>query len=314
MSNVHWKGIYPAVLTPFRPDDSIDYDMFSTNTDAQLEAGVDGIILGGSLGEASTLTSQEKNELLIYAKKITQDKVPVIMNIAEQSTKSALAHAHDAEDNGADGLMVLPPMRYRSDERETLEYFSIIAKGTSLPVMIYNNPVDYKIEVTLDMFAHLAELPNVQAIKESTRDITNITRTINRFGNRFSIFGGVDTLSYESLCSGADGLVAGLVDAFPKETVAIYRMVMAGQFQEAREIYRWFMPLLELDIHPKLVQYIKLAATQTGIGSEYVRAPRLMLTGKEREQVLAIINEAIDTRPQLPDYLNLTSAKKTQWV
>ncbi|MEO6930301.1 MAG: dihydrodipicolinate synthase family protein [Chitinophagaceae bacterium] len=314
MSNVHWKGIYPAVLTPFKADDSIDYDMFKINTDAQLEAGVDGIILSGSLGEASTLTSREKIDLLIYAKEITQDKVPVIMNIAEQSTKSAIQHARDAEDNGADGLMLLPPMRYKADERETIEFFSTIAKSTSLPVMIYNNPFDYKIEVTLDMFSQLADLPNVQAIKESTRDITNITRTINRFGNRFSILGGVDTLSYESLCSGADGLVAGLVDAFPRETVAIFRLVKAGQFQEARKIYRWFMPLLELDIHPKLVQYIKLAAMQTGIGSEHVRAPRLALAGKERETVLAIINKAIANRPELPDYLNLLSEEKVQWA
>ena len=157
----------------------------------------------------------------------------------------------------------------------------------------------------LDMFEEMAECSNIQAIKESTRDITNITRTINRFGDRYKILGGVDTLSYESLCAGADGMVAGLVDAFPRETVAIYRLVKAGRHQEALKIYRWFLPVLELDIHPKLVQYIKLAATQTGIGSEYVRAPRLRLTGKEREDVLAIINEAIQTRPVLQDYLHL---------
>lgn len=314
MSNVHWKGIYPAVLTPFNSDDSVDFDTFKINTDAQLEAGVDGIILGGSLGEASTLTTREKTELLIYTKEITQGKVPVVMNIAEQSTRSAIEHANEAESNGADALMLLPPMRYKADERETLEYFKTIAQNTSLPIMIYNNPVDYKIEVTLDMFEELAKLPTIQAIKESTRDISNITRTINRFGNRFSILGGVDTLSYESLCAGANGLVAGLVDAFPRETVAIFRLVKAGQYEEARQIYRWFLPVLELDIHPKLVQYIKLAAMQTGIGTEHVRAPRLPLIGKEREAVLAIINEAIETRPELPDYLNLRSAEKVQWA
>ncbi len=314
MSNVHWKGIYPAVLTPFKSDDSIDFDTFKINTDAQLEAGVDGIILGGSLGEASTLTTREKTELLIYTKEITQGKVPVVMNIAEQATRAAIEHANEAESNGADGLMLLPPMRYKADERESVEYFKTIAKNTSLPIMIYNNPVDYKIEVTLDMFEELAKLPNVQAIKESTRDISNITRTINRFGSRFSILGGVDTLCFESLCAGADGLVAGLVDAFPKETVAIFRLVKAGQYEEARQIYRWFMPVLELDIHAKLVQYIKLAATQTGIGTEYVRAPRLPIIGEERERVLAIINEAIETRPELPDYLNLRSVEKVQWA
>jgi 4-hydroxy-tetrahydrodipicolinate synthase len=228
MSNVHWKGVYPAVLTPFKNDDSIDYDTFKINIDAQVEAGVDGIILGGSLGEASTLLNSEKNDLLVYTKEITQDKIPAIVNIAEQSTKAAIAVAHDAERHGADGLMLLPPMRYKADDRETVEFFQTVANNTSLPIMIYNNPVDYKIMVTLDMFEELAKSPNIQAIKESTRDITNITRTFNRFGNRFRILGGVDTLAYESLCAGADGLVAGLVDAFPRETVAIYRLVKAG--------------------------------------------------------------------------------------
>jgi dihydrodipicolinate synthase/N-acetylneuraminate lyase len=314
MSNVHWKGIYPAVLTPFKNDDSIDFETFKVNIDAQVEAGVDGIILGGSLGEASTLLNSEKNDLLVYSKEITEDRIPVILNIAEQSTKAAIAVANDAENNGADGLMLLPPMRYKADDRETVEYYKAVAMNTSLPIMIYNNPVDYKIMVTLDMFEELAPLSNIQAIKESTRDITNIARTFNRFGNRFKILGGVDTLSYESLCAGADGLVAGLVDAFPRETVAIYRLVKAGYYNEALKIYRWFMPLLELDIHPKLVQYIKLAATQTGIGTENVRAPRLPLVGAEREEILAIINKAIDSRPELPDYLNLQKADNVQWA
>ena len=314
MSIVHWKGVYPAVLTPFKKDDSIDFETFRINTEAQLDAGVDGIILAGSLGEASTLLAQEKNDLLIYTKELVGEKVPVIMNIAEQSTKGAILAANDAERNGADGVMLLPPMRYKADDRETLEYFKTIAHNTSLPIMIYNNPVDYKIFATLNMFEEMAECSNIQAIKESTRDITNITRTINRFGNRFKILGGVDTLSFESLCAGADGLVAGLVDAFPRETVAIYRLVKAGRHQEALRIYRWFLPVLELDIHPKLVQYIKLAAMQTGIGTEYVRAPRLAIEGNEREEVLALINEAIETRPELPDYLNLQSTEHVQWA
>ena len=314
MSIVHWKGIYPAVLTPFKKDDSIDFETFEINTKAQLDAGVDGIILGGSLGEASTLLNSEKYDLLVYTKEITQDKVPVIINIAEQSTKMAIQLANEAETNGAHGLMLLPPMRYKADDRETVQYFKTVANNTSLPIMIYNNPVDYKIMVTLDMFEELAECPNIQSVKESTRDITNINRMFNRFGDRFKILGGVDTLSFESLCVGADGLVAGLVDAFPRETVAMYRLIKAGYCNEALKIYRWFLPVLELDIHPKLVQYIKLAATQTGIGTEYVRAPRLVLEGKEREDVLAIINEAIETRPELPDYLNLQPAENVQWA
>jgi 1-pyrroline-4-hydroxy-2-carboxylate deaminase len=314
MSIIHWKGIYPAVLTPFKDDDSIDYEIFRINTEAQIDAGVDGIILGGSLGEASTLLGSEKNDLLIYAKEITQEKIPVIMNVAEQSTKGAILAANDAEKNGADGLMLLPPMKYKADDRETVQYFKTVANNTSLPIMIYNNPVDYKIFATLDMFEEMTECSNIQAIKESTRDITNITRTINRFGDRYKILGGVDTLSYESLCAGADGLVAGLVDAFPRETVAMYRLLKAGYMQDALKIYRWFLPVLELDIHPKLVQYIKLAATQTGLGTENVRPPRLTIEGVEREQVLAVINETIETRPELPDYLNLQPAENVQWA
>ena len=314
MPTVHWNGIYPAALTPFKNDESIDFDMLAINLDAQLQAGVDGIILGGSLGEASTLENDEKTALLTFTKKQVNDRVPVILNVVEQSTKAAVAAALAAEQHGADGLMLLPPMRYNADDRETVKFFKTVATAVSLPVMIYNNPVDYKILVTLDMFEQLAELENIEAVKESTRDVANITRMINRFGTRFKILGGVDTLSYESLCVGADGLVAGLVDAFPRETVAIYRLVKAGRHKEALEIYRWFMPLLELDIHPKLVQYIKLAATQTGIGSEYVRAPRLVLEGDERKKVLGIINNGISARPELPDYLTIQSATNVPWV
>lgn len=314
MSVVHWKGVYPAVLTPFNKDESIDFEMLRTNLEAQLEAGVDGIILGGSLGEASTLEAVEKKELLLFTKDVVKGRVPVVMNIAEQSTRAAVACAQEAEVGGADGLMLLPPMRYKADDRETLEYFKDVAANTALPIMIYNNPVDYKIMVTLEMFDELADVPNIQAVKESTRDVTNVTRMYNRFGDRFKILCGVDPLAMESLCMGADGWVAGLVDAFPRETVAIYRLVKAGRYQEALKIYRWFLPVLELDIHPKLVQYIKLAATATDISTEYVRAPRLTLVGDERNGVLAVIEEALRTRPELPDYLYLQPAENVQWA
>ena len=210
--------------------------------------------------------------------------------------------------------MLLPPMRYKADDRETVTYFKTVAANTSLPIMIYNNPIDYKINATLEMFEEMAGSRNIQAVKESTRDITNITRMINRFGDRFRILCGVDTLAFESLCAGADGIVAGLVDAFPRETVAIYRLIKAGYYAEALKIYRWFMPVLELDIQPKLVQYIKLAASLTGIGTEYVRAPRLALEGKERDVILAIIKKAIETRPELPDYLNIQPEENVQWA
>lgn len=295
-----WQGVFPAIITPFQADDQLDLDMFGQNLSAQLSAGVDGIIIGGSLGEASTLTTMEKQQLLTTARTIAGNDVPLILNIAESSTKEAISQAGLAESWGADGLMLLPPMRYKSDDRETVEYFKAIAASTSLPVMIYNNPVDYKIDVTIAMFEELIECPNITAVKESTRDVTNVTRLRNRFGDRLAILCGVDTLALEELLLGADGWVAGLVNAFPRETVAIYRLAKAGRISEAITIYRWFMPLLELDIHPKLVQYIKLASEITGIGSEHVRAPRLALEGAEREGILQIILDGVKSRPVLP--------------
>lgn len=314
MNTIPWKGVYPAVLTPFTEDDSIDFKMFATNLEAQADAGIDGIILAGSLGEANTLSVSEKKDLLICTKDLVQDKLPVIMNIAEQSTKEAIKAATDAEQNGAGGLMLLPPMCYKADDRETVEYFKAVSNNTSLPIMIYNNPVDYKIMVTLNMFEELSGVSNIEAVKESTRDVTNITRMHNRFGDRYKVLCGVDPLAYESLSAGADGWVAGLADAFPKETVAIYRLIKAGYYQEALKIYRWFLPVLELDIHPKLVQYIKLASSLTGIGTENVRAPRLRLEGKEREYVMAIVKHALKNRPGLPDYLNLQPSENVQLV
>lgn len=303
--SISWKGVFPALLTPFNNNDQLDLPLFEKNLNAQIDAGVNGIILGGTLGEASVLSTEEKEKLVTFAVDKLAGKLPVVLNIAEGSTREALQQAVLAKKWGAKGLMMLPPMRYKSDHRETVTYFRTVADSTDLPVMIYNNPVDYKIEVTLDMFDDLTKSSNINAVKESTRDVTNVTRMINRFGDRFKLLCGVDTLAMEELCLGADGWVAGLVDAFPRETVAIFKLVKAGRIEDAAKIYRWFMPLLELDIHPKLVQYIKLAATQTGIGSEYVRAPRLTLTGEERERVLGIINKGIADRPELPDYLNL---------
>ncbi|MBE7177342.1 MAG: dihydrodipicolinate synthase family protein [Mucilaginibacter polytrichastri] len=305
MSKPDWLGVYPALLTPFLQNEDIDFALFKKNLDEQIAAGVDGIVLCGSLGEASTLSQQEKIELLRFSLEETKGGLPVIMNIAEQSTRDAVAAAQLAEKEGAHGLMLLPPLRYNADDRETLAFFSTVATSTSLPIMIYNNPVDYKILVTLDMFGELAKLPNVQAVKESSRDISNVTRMFNRFGNRFKVLTGVDPLAMESLCMGADGWVAGLVDAFPRETVAIFRLVKAGRYEEALKIYRWFLPLLELDIHPKLVQYIKLAAEMTGIGSAHVRAPRLSLQGEELQRITAVIQNALDVRPELPDYLSI---------
>jgi len=297
-----WEGVMPAVTTKFTNDDELDFQMFNKNISAQIDAGVSGIVLGGTLGEASTLTRNEKSTLIKNTVEIVENKIPVLMNIAEQSTSEAIVSVQNAEKDGASGLMILPPMRYKASDEETVAYFKSVAKSTSLPIMIYNNPIDYKIEVTLDMFDELLQCDNIQAVKESTRDISNVTRIINCFGDRLKIMTGVDTIALESLLMGAHGWVAGLVDAFPKETVAIYKLQKAGSINEALEIYRWFLPLLELDINSKLVQNIKLAEMYTGIGTENVRLPRLPLIGDERKKVIKIIESSLETRPDLSKY------------
>jgi len=299
MAELNWKGVYPAVLTPFKENGEIDFDMFAKNTEAQIKAGVHGIIIAGSLGDAAVLDTDEKLELLTYAIKVIAGRVPIILNIAENTTKSAVNFAVKAKELGADGLMLLPPMRYRADDREVVAYFKAVANATDLPILIYNNPVDYAVFVSTAMFDELKDCPTIAAVKESTRDLTNITRMKNKFGDRFKILGGVDTISLESIAVGADGWVFGLVDAFPNETVAMYNYAVNGDYDKALKIYRWFMPLLELDIHPKLIQYIKLAATAEGIGTPHLRAPRLPLIGEEAERINQVIADGIASRPQL---------------
>ncbi len=302
MENFKWEGVMPAITTQFDAQGNLDLEVFQHNLSHQIGAGVHGIILGGTLGEASTLTGQEKQQLLTTTLKQVKDKIPVIMNIAEQSTHRAIQEAQQAEAGGANGLMLLPPMRYKATDEETVAYFAAVADATQLPIMIYNNPVDYKIEVTLEMFAALEHHKNITAVKESTRDVTNVTRMINRFGERFKILCGVDTIAIETLLMGAKGWVAGLVDAFPEETVAIYTYCKIGEIEKARSIFRWFLPLLELDISPQLVQNIKLCEVATGLGTGHVRPPRLPLHGKELERVQAIIKTGIENRPKDLDY------------
>lgn len=301
-TSISWNGVFPALTTKFTADDKLDFPLFEKNLSAQLDAGVAGVILGGTLGESSVLSNEEKFSLVKFTVEKVAGKVPVVMNIAEGSTRDAVKLADEAKKCGAKGLMMLPPMRYKSDHRETVEYFKAVANSTDMPIMVYNNPVDYKVDVTLDMFAELAACENIEAVKESTRDISNVTRMISRFGDRFKILCGVDTLAMEEILMGAHGWVAGLVCAFPAETVAIFKLIKAGRVSEALTIYRWFLPLLELDIHAKLVQYIKLAETEAGIGSEHVRTPRLILVGEERERILKIIRDGIAVRPTLPNY------------
>ncbi|MBA4849103.1 dihydrodipicolinate synthase family protein [Emticicia sp. BO119] len=297
-----WTGVYPAVTTNFFQDESLDLKTFSFNIDEQIKAGVHGIIICGSLGENGTLTKDEKLTLLETAKNTIAGRVPLVICIAECITREAIAFARECEQTGAEGFMLLPPMRYPADDRETLHYLHRVADSTDLPVMAYNNPLAYKTFISIPMFRELAANPHFEAMKESTGDIRYMTDIINALGDRFRILSGVDDLAFESLVMGADGWVAGLVDAFPRETVAIYELVKQGRIDEARAIYRWHFPLMHLDVSTKFVQNIKLAEVATGLGTEWVREPRLPLVGEERERVLKIINDSLATRPVLPQF------------
>lgn len=296
---IRWAGVFPALTTPFRADERLDLHALEQKIDAQLAAGVQGLILAGSLGEAGTLGREEKLELLRVTRVRVAGRVPVLLNLAESRTHDALIFAESARAAGADGLMVLPPLRYRADGEEVVAWFEAVARATDLPLMLYNNPVDYGIGLDLHQLERLLRLPTVQAIKESTRDVTQVLRLRAAFGDRLAILCGVDTLALESFLLGADGWVAGLVNAFPRETMAIHRLALAGEWEKAREIYRWFMPLLELDIHPKLVQYIKLAEEMAGEGPSVVRAPRRLPEGEELARVRGIIAEGLRLRPTL---------------
>lgn len=295
---IEWKGVFPAVTTKFTDSDELDLPLFEKNLVQQKAAGVAGLIVGGSLGESSTITTEELGMLTQSALKVAAGQIPVVVNIATGATREAVQLARQIQQWGADGIMLLPPMRYKSTPEETVLFFRTVAEATDLPILVYNNPVDYKTEITIEMFEALIDLPNIQAVKESTRDVSNVIRMRNHFGDRIAILCGVDTLTFEELSNGADGLVAGLVCAFPRETVAIYNLIKNGQHEKALAIYRWFMPLLEFDITPELVQYIKLAEVYTGLGSEQVRLPRLSLKGTARENAIAVIEKAIATRPE----------------
>lgn len=305
MNGINWNGVFPAVTTKFTADGALDLEAFLFGIRAQIDAGVSGIIIGGSLGESSTISHDERMALLRATKQDIGPDIPVLVNIAEGATRRAIALAQRAEEEGADGLMVLPPLLYKPLNNETVSFFEDIASSTRLPILVYNNPVDYKVEVTLPMFEQLLLRNNIQAVKESTRDLSNVTRLLNTFGDRLKVLTGVDTIATEALVMGAHGWVAGLVNAFPAETVAIFRLIKAGRIDEALDIHRWFLPILELDINAQLVQNIKLAESMTKLGTEHVRPPRQKLNGAERDHVINIIEEGLKNRPSLPDYLNL---------
>lgn len=295
-----WQGVMPAVTTKFNADFSIDRGWTKKNIEAQIDAGVDGIIVCGSLGEASTLSLDEKLEVLDIAVDASRGRVPVLLTIAENSTLDGCRQAEAGAKHGAAGYMVLPGLRYLSDRRETLNHFRMVADASPLPLMIYNNPLAYGVDMTPEMFAEIADEAKIVAIKESCGDVRRVTDLINVVGDRYAILCGVDNLAMEAILMGAHGWVAGLVCAFPHETVAIYRLIRAGRLEEARTLYRWFAPLLALDVSAKLVQNIKLAEAIVGLGTEPVRPPRLPLAGAEREAVETLIRRAIETRPALP--------------
>ncbi|QPC44118.1 dihydrodipicolinate synthase family protein [Kaustia mangrovi] len=293
-----WHGVFPAVTTKFTADDTLDKAEMERCFALQIEAGVDGLIVCGSLGEAMALEPEEKLEILAIARSVSAGR-PVLMTVCESSTRRAEEAAASAARNGADGFMVLPGVPYRSAPHETVAHLRAVAHAGGKPVMVYNNPVAYGVDVSLDMFEALADDELIVAMKESTDDIRRVTEVIARFGNRFDILTGVDNLALESLVMGADGWVAGLVVAFPAETVAVYRLAKAGRIEEARALYRWFRPLLDLDVSTRLVQNIKLAEALAIGSNDRVRAPRMPLRDGERARVTTVIEEALANRPDL---------------
>lgn len=297
--NADWQGVFPAVVTLFRDDQTIDADATLAHVDRLIEAGSHGLIMLGTVGENCSIEDEEKRGLLRATVAHVAGRVPVLTGVAEYTTARACRLARDAESIGLDGLMVLPPMVYTSDPRETIAHFRAVARASGLPIMCYNNPPSYRVDVTPAMFAEMADEPTLVAIKESSENPRRITDLVNLVGDRYALWCGVDDLALESLLLGAVGWVSGLVNAFPDENRALWDLATAGRWEEARALYRWYTPLLHLDTHPKLVQYIKLAMAEVGFGSELTRAPRLPLIGAEREAILGIIRKAIATRPKL---------------
>jgi 4-hydroxy-tetrahydrodipicolinate synthase len=296
---IGWSGVFPAMTTAFTEDFRLDRAAMEVHFRWVADAGVDGLITTGSLGEASTLAPEEKIEVAKIAVAVAGGRIPVLATVAETSTAGAVRFAAEARRAGVDGLMVLPGMQYVSDRREAVTHLSAVAAAAGLPIMAYSNPVAYRTDIDLAALDLLADVENLVAIKESSDDVRRVTDIRARFGDRFRIFAGVDNLALESVCLGADGWVAGLVNAFPAETVAVFRLALEGRLAEARSLYRWFSPLLRLDVSTKLVQNIKLVEAMLGVGNEVVRAPRLALAGEERKAVEAIVREALARRPDI---------------
>lgn len=299
MASINWRGVFPALTTKFTEAGALDFDAMSDHLEFQLEAGVHGIIILGSLGENATLSGEEKRAMIRFFAEAIDGRVPLVACIAESGTREAVALARDGVAAGADGFMLLPPMRYHSDRRETLAYLRTVTAATDAPVMLYNNPLAYGIDLLPADFAELADLDNIQAIKESSADTRRLADIRRETGERFALFCGVDDLALESFAMGAVGWVAGLVVAFPRETVEIWALCQAGEWGRARAIYEWFLPLLHLDVGHRFVQQIKYVEERVGVGSARVRPPRLALEASDIERIDAIVDEALATRPAL---------------
>lgn len=295
----YWSGVFPAITTQLHKDGSIDLDATAVHVEALIKSGVAGMIFLGSLGENQPMTGEEKRRVIEAMVKVVSGRIPVLSGVAETSTAAAVRYTRDVEKLGADGVMLMPAMLYKGDPDETLAHFRTVAKSTGLPIMIYNNPISYANDITPELFAKLADQRNFVALKESSGDVRRITDLHNAVGDRYAIFTGVDNLALEASILGIDGWVAGSGIAFPAENQYFWELTRAGKWEEARTIYRWFTPLLHLDVSTKFVQYIKLAVQECGLGKEWVRAPRLVLKGDERKRVLKIIHDGIDKRPKL---------------
>jgi 4-hydroxy-tetrahydrodipicolinate synthase len=294
-----WRGVFPAVTTQLHADQSLDLEATARHWEVLIDSGVAGLIVCGSLGENQTLDPDEKRAVLKAAIAVARGRVPVLSGVAEMSTAAACRYVQDCQRLGASGAMVLPAMVYRSDPRETIAHYRTVAAATDLPIIVYNNPIGYGVDITPAMFVELADVENLVAIKESSADTTRITALKSACGDRYALFAGVDTIVPECVLHGATGWIAGAGLAFPAENQYVWERMVAGDWDEVRRIWRWFLPLMTLDIGPHFVQKIKLAVQEVGLGSEWVRAPRLALAGAERDETLAIIRRGIAERPTL---------------
>ncbi|MCW5556687.1 MAG: dihydrodipicolinate synthase family protein [Verrucomicrobiae bacterium] len=296
----HWSGVFPAITTQMHRDGSLNLEGTAAHADALIRSGIRGLIILGSLGENQSLDPAEKLRVIEAMRSAVGGRVPLLSGVAESSVEAAVRYVRDGEALGLEGFMLMPPMIYRSpDPRESLHHFRTVARATGLPIMIYNNPISYGHDITPELFARLADQKNFVALKESSGNPRRITDLHNTVGGRYAIFTGVDDLVLESAVLGIDGWVAGTGIAFPKENQHLWELTRSGDWERAQKLYRWFTPLLHLDVHPKFVQYIKLAVQEAGLGAEWVRAPRLPLTGAERKSVLQVIRDGIAARPRL---------------